>query len=285
MGRPGAVDALAERFEVRALLGSGGMGSVHRVHDRARGHDVALKVLEAAGGRELYRFKREFRMLADILHPNVVRLHELYTAGDAWMFSMELVEGVPFHRWVRPVEVEPEDDELTRPLPKAPPDRVMVPGRLDEARLRDALGQLADGLHALHATGKLHRDIKPSNVLVTHEGRVVILDFGLVADLAALNSDRTHENAAVGTPMYMSPEQAADLPLTEASDWYAVGVMLYEVLAGVRPYFGPAMQVLVAKQREVPPPPSQFTAGVPRDLEELCLRLMARAPEERPDGA
>ncbi|KAB2883960.1 MAG: protein kinase, partial [Kofleriaceae bacterium] len=188
MGRPGAVDALAERFEVRALLGSGGMGSVHRVHDRARGHDVALKVLEAAGGRELYRFKREFRMLADILHPNVVRLHELYTAGDAWMFSMELVEGVPFHRWVRPVEVEPEDDELTRPLPKAPPDRVMVPGRLDEARLRDALRQLADGLHALHAAGKLHRDIKPSNVLVTHEGRVVILDFGLVADLAALNS-------------------------------------------------------------------------------------------------
>src|SRR5690606_22866585 len=107
--------------------------------------------------------------------------------------------------------------------------------------------------------------------------------FGLVADLAAFKADRTHENAAVGTPMYMSPEQAADLPLTEASDWYAVGVMLYEVLAGVRPFFGQAMQVLVAKQREVPPPPSQFAAGVPRDLELLCQRLMAREPGERPD--
>ena len=285
VGRPGAVDALAERFEVRALLGSGGMGSVHRVLDRARGHEVALKVLESAGGRELYRFKREFRLLADIVHPNVVRLHELYTAGDAWMFTMELVEGVPFHRWVRPVELEPEDDELTRPRPRPPEERVALPGRLDERRLRDALAQLADGLHALHGTGKLHRDIKPTNVLVSPEGRVVILDFGLVADLASVKPDHTHENAAVGTPMYMSPEQAADLPLTEASDWYAVGVMLYEVLAGVRPFFGQAMQVLVDKQRKEPPPPSTFAAGVPRDLEALCQALLSRDPRERPDGA
>jgi tRNA A-37 threonylcarbamoyl transferase component Bud32 len=261
------------------------MGSVHRVLDRARGHEVALKVLESANGRELYRFKREFRLLADIVHPNVVRLHELYTAGDSWMFTMELVEGVPFHRWVRPVDIEPEDDELTRPRAVVQSDRVAVPGRLDETRLRAALGQLADGLHALHATGKLHRDIKPSNILVDKNGRVVILDFGLVAELAQFKLDRTHENAAVGTPMYMSPEQAADLTLTEASDWYAVGIMLYEVLAGVRPFFGPPMQVLVAKQRETPPPPSQFAAHVPPDLERLCRQLLERDPRDRPTGA
>ena len=282
---PGAIEALADRFVVKSLLGSGAMGSVHRVLDRARGHEVALKVLESGGGRELYRFKREFRLLADIVHHNVVRLHELYTAGDAWMFTMELVEGVPFHRWVRPVSDEPEEDELTRPRNLSFPDRVTVPGVLDETRLRAALGQLADGLHALHATGKLHRDIKPSNVLVTREGRVVILDFGLVAELGGLKLDRTHENAAVGTPMYMSPEQAADEPLTEASDWYAVGVMLYEVLAGVRPFHGPPMKVLFAKRHEVPLPPGHFAPGVPVDLEALCLRLMARDPRDRPDGA
>jgi hypothetical protein len=161
---------------------------------------------------------------------------------------------------------------------------VTIPGRLDEARLRAALAQLADGLHALHATGKLHRDIKPSNVMVSREGRVVILDFGLVAELSSMSADRTHENAAVGTPMYMSPEQAADLPLDEASDWYAVGVMMYEVLAGVRPYFGQPMEVLLAKQREVPPPPSQFAAELPHDLEALCMRLLTRDPRQRPKG-
>jgi serine/threonine protein kinase len=117
---------------------------------------------------------------------------------------------------------------------------------------------------ALHVSGKLHRDLKPSNVLVTGEGRVVLLDFGLVSDVETQRVDLTHDQAAVGTPAYMSPEQAADQPLTEASDWYAVGVMLYEALTGRRPFDGSAEQMMRRKQRETPLPPSVIDSSWPR---------------------
>src|SRR5688500_17106645 len=233
------------------------MGVVYRVLDRARNREVALKTLKGSGGRELYRFKREFRSLADLAHPNLVALHELYTVGDEWMFTMELVDGVPFNRWVRPLP-PPSEEEVGEFTPEtgtlgtlsgtsAPPPL----GKLDEKKLRNALRQLVDGVAALHAGGKLHRDIKPSNVLVDREGRVVILDFGLIADVDAFHIDRTHERAAVGTPAYMSPEQAADKPLTDASDWYSVGVMLYEALTGRRPFEGPPDQMLARKPKEI----------------------------------
>jgi hypothetical protein len=241
------------------------MGVVHRVLDRARGREVALKTLKVPGGRELYRFKREFRALADLVHPNLVALHELYTVGDQWMFTMELVDGVPFDQWVRP-PAEGGGDAL------------------DERRLRGALRQLVDGVAALHAAGKLHRDVKPSNVLVERDGRVVVLDFGLIADVDAFHLDRTHERAAVGTPTYMSPEQAADEPLTDASDWYSVGVMLYQALTGRRPFEGQRDQILSRKQKEDPPRPSELAAGVPADLEVLCTMLLDRDPMRRPDG-
>jgi hypothetical protein len=276
-----------DRFELRGELGSGGMGVVYRVVDRVRGREVALKTLKGSGGRELYRFKREFRSLADLAHPNLVALHELYTVGDEWMFTMELVDGVPFNRWVRPLPL-PSEDEVGPLTPEtgamlgatSPPPL----GKLDERRLRAALRQLVDGVAALHAGGKLHRDIKPSNVLVDRDGRVVILDFGLIADVDAFHIDRTHERAAVGTPSYMSPEQAADKPLTDASDWYSVGVMLYEALTGRRPFEGPADVLLSRKQKEDPPRPSEIALGVPVDLELLCMMLLTRDPGLRPDG-
>src|SRR5688500_15688876 len=90
------------RFELRGELGSGGMGYVHRVFDQQRGEEVALKSLRAQSARDIYRFKREFRSLADLTHPNLVMLHELFSVGEQWMFTMELVDGVPFHRWARP---------------------------------------------------------------------------------------------------------------------------------------------------------------------------------------
>ncbi|KAB2899698.1 MAG: serine/threonine protein kinase, partial [Kofleriaceae bacterium] len=185
-----------ERFELRGELGVGGSGAVYRVLDHARGEEVALKTLRRVSGADLYRFKREFRALSGVHHPHLVTLHELFVVGTEWMYTMELVDGERFDRWVRPA------------------------GVLDEARLRDALRQLADGLHALHAAGKIHRDLKPTNVLVDRRGRVVILDFGLTVPPESV--DRTHEGGSVGTIAYMSPEQAADLPLGPATDWYAV---------------------------------------------------------------
>src|SRR5207302_5179325 len=182
--------------------------------------EVALKLLRRASGRDLYRFKREFRALADIVHPNLVALHELHAAGGDWYFTMELVEGVSFIDWVRPSRYQGPQ--------RARSDIAASP--FDEQRLRGALVQLTDALIALHEAGKLHRDLKPSNVLVTGSGRLALLDFGLVASVAEGNPERL----AVGTPVYMSPEQAADQPLGEPSDWYSVGAMLYEALTGRR---------------------------------------------------
>src|SRR5262245_5357718 len=181
------------RFEVRGTLGAGGAGVVYRAFDRQLQREVALKLLRQASGRDLYRFKKEFRALADIVHPNLVTLHELHSTGGDWYFTMALVEGVSFV-------------DLGRPTATPGPSRSrqdILATPVDEVRLRGALVQLVDALIALHKAGKLHRDLKPSNVLVTQQGRVALLDFGLVTNMAEDNPERL----AVGTPVYISQEQ------------------------------------------------------------------------------
>jgi serine/threonine protein kinase len=154
-------------------------------------------------------------------------------------------------------------------------------GSFDEARLRDAFGQIALGLSALHGAGKVHRDVKPSNVRVTHDGRVVLLDFGLVFDVSG---NVTADGNVVGTPSYMAPEQAFGGPVGPEADWYAVGVVLYECLTGRRPFEGDAARVLVAKRYQDPLPPSALVDGIPQDLEELCLALLEPERRGRPSG-
>jgi eukaryotic-like serine/threonine-protein kinase len=260
----------AGRFEVRGTLGAGGAGVVYRAYDQQLKREVALKLLRQASGRDLYRFKKEFRALADIVHPNLVTLHELHATEGDWYFTMELVEGVSFIDWVRPAST-------------AGPTRTrqdILATAVHEVRLRGALVQLADALIALHKAGKLHRDLKPSNVLVTPQARVALLDFGLVANLAEDNPERL----AVGTPVYMSPEQASDQPLTEASDWYSVGAMLYEALTGRRPFEGESEQVMTRKQTELPLDPKQVAPTIPPDLARLCMLLLQPLPTARPNG-
>jgi eukaryotic-like serine/threonine-protein kinase len=157
-----------------------------------------------------------------------------------------------------------------------------APARHDEARLRDALVQLARGLSSLHRAGKVHRDIKPSNIRVSHEGRVVLLDFGVAAEatVAAADLDRI-----VGTAAYMSPEQAAGDGCGIEADWYAVGTLLYQVLAGHLPYTGEHRDVLTRKGLLDPPPLDEMAPDAPADLVALCRRLMARAPADRPAAA
>src|SRR5689334_3073171 len=143
------------RFEVRGTLGSGSAGVVYRAFDHQLGREVALKLLRQASGRDLYRFKKEFRTLADIVHPNLVALHELHATEGEWFFTMELIEGVSFLDWVRPGAQAGAPRSRQDILAAAP----------DLARLHSALVQLVDALVALHRAGKLHRDLKPSNVM------------------------------------------------------------------------------------------------------------------------
>ena len=245
--------AASERFYRMEELGSGGNGVVYRALDLTLGVEVAIKYLSRAAGRDLYRFKREFRALAEVSHPNLVRLYELFVDGDEWYFTMELVQG----------------QDLRQHLREAPDT------------LGDTFCALADALRAIHALGKVHRDVKPSNVLVTPEGRVVLLDFGLVRGTDPEHVDHTHEALAVGTPAFMSPEQALDQPLTAATDWYAVGAMLYEALTARRPFEGTALDVLRRRVHEDPRPPREVNPGVSPALDRLCMALLDRTPEVR----
>ena len=244
------------RFEIVRRLGTGGMGTVFEALDRERQLPVAIKVIRVDSAEALVRFKREFRAVQSLHHPNLVALGELFAQGDLWFFTMELVRGVDLLAHVR------------------------ADGRFDLARLRAAFHQLALGLAALHRRGHLHRDIKPGNVLVTPENRVVLLDFGLVREKGA--APDTAPDLVAGTPEYMAPEQAMGGELGPACDWYALGALLYEALVGVPPFSGNPVQVMVDKQLRDPPPPSVRNPDVPSDLDALCMALLRRQAAARP---
>ncbi len=311
------------RFQIVERLGAGGMGVVYRAFDRETDQHVALKTLAKVSAAAIYRFKQEFRALANVTHPNLVQLHELISVSNQWFFTMELVQGVTFLEWVRSDDVEPEDDVITalctvpvgsdvgdaagndtiaepmsfpsvpRPGAQRPPELALRPhgdarprgisSPLNVTRLREALRQLAHGVSALHQAGKLHRDIKPSNVMVTREGRVVLLDFGLVLDLSQAEGDAL-DAPLLGTAAYMSPEQGGRVPLTPASDWYGVGVVLYQALTGRLPFYGDNAEILEKKVRSEPTPPRVLVPQLPRDLNELCVALLRMEPERRPSG-
>src|SRR5687768_17230301 len=179
---------LLDRFEIERKLGQGGMGMVFAVWDSARETRVALKILGELSPAAIRQIKREFRAAAELVHPNLVRLHELFSSGPEWFFTMDLVDGV------------------------------MLPALLESSPhagtelLRRVLGQLAVALCELHQRGTLHGDLKPSNFLICEpERRVVLLDFGLARPLGP-----AQQRELAGTPAYMAPEQAMGQVLTEA---------------------------------------------------------------------
>lgn len=265
MSRSDSLDS--SRFQVRRRIGSGAFGVVFEAFDPVRKEIVAIKALRHATPESLYRFKREFRSLTDIAHRNLVRLYELIAEGDRWLVSMELVRGTTFIEHVRREGAFLEKPQMMR---------------ADIGRLRVALAQLAAGVMALHNAGKLHRDIKPSNVLVAHDRRVVLLDFGLVMDTDTRASDDSTSTS--GTPGYMSPEQGGGEPLGPASDWYSVGIMLYEILTGEVPFHGTYVDVINQKRSADVPPPSTVVSGIPEDIDTLCRDLLRLDPRERPAG-
>ena len=282
-----------DRFQLLRRVGAGGMGVVYEAFDRERQMRVALKTLSGLDGGLLYSLKQEFRSLADISHPNLAKFYELISENDRWFFTMEFIEGVNFLHYVAQRAAAEEQATLTMTLSatadlagahgNAPAGSTpRNPVRADIGLLRTALRQLAEGVHALHAFGKLHLDIKPSNVMVTGQGQLVILDFGLATNVhQELDGGRRKPS---GTISYMAPEQARGGDLTAAADWYAVGCTLFEALTGQPVFRGTPHQVLVAKLSVAPPAPSDLADGVPPDLDRLCAELLRRDPAARPPG-
>lgn len=290
------------------------MGVVYEVREAEDGTPLALKQLPRLSPDALLRFKNEFRVLQGLSHPNLVTLGELMEDAGEWFFTMELVEGRDFLSYVRrgsdkpstPSELStaPRTEDLTEPLsggareettramtiaPRgqkgiAAPGPSRLPAAFDEARLRACLLQLADALNALHDADKLHCDLKPANILVTEQGRVVLLDFGLATEIGRRVTHDRAGTQTIGTPSYMSPEHAAGRGLTRATDWYSFGVLLYEALTGTRPFSGSSTEILVLKQRLRPLEVREIVPEAPADLAQLCDDLLNLQPERRPTG-
>ncbi len=275
-----------ERFRVERRLGAGAFGVVYQVLDRERNEVVALKTLREGNVEALFRLKREFRALADLAHTNLVRLKELLADGDRWFFTMELVDGVNFLQWIRGEAVPGPaalPDALTEPAPAAahaPPPREISRHAARPDRIRAALRQAVTGIDALHRAGQIHRDLKPSNVLISRENRLVILDFGLVTDVSDTGSKRSI--SVVGTPAYMSPEQGAGHSVSPATDWYSLGVMLFEALTGRWPFTGSFVEMIWDKRHAEAPAPRDVSPMAPEDLNALCRDLLRRDPQARP---
>ena len=248
------------RYRVVGLLGRGGMGEVYRAEDLRLGEPVALKFLPeklVEDGAALARFHREVRTARLITHRNVVRVHDIGEIDGQPFLSMEYVDG--------------EDlASLLRRIGRLPADKALELAR-----------QLCAGLAAAHERGVLHRDLKPGNVLVDGQGRAKITDFGL----AALASDLESPELA-GTPAYMAPEQLGEGRVSYASDLYSLGLVLYEMFTGRRPFAGDdSRQVLQRAAQERPAADVDARAGLDPQLEEVVLRCLRLEPERRPTSA
>ena len=280
-----------ERFEIVSRLGSGSFGIVYEAFDRYRFRSVALKVLERVLPDSVARFKREFRYLADIRHPNLVSLYELLKVDDRWAFSMELIRGSELLEHLVIAELQNsfveartatdsafDADQTLRWRPKR---RVRGVSPLYFDLVRATFRQLALAIAVLHAHGILHRDIKPTNIMIT-EGRVVLLDFGLVVEIE--REDSIDRDRMVGTPGYMAPELISTSTATVASDWYSFGVLLYQALTGQMPFTASSPLEVLERQVQIDPPPaSDRLSGIPADLASLADDCIRRDPQRRPN--
>ena len=250
----------AGRYEIQSVLGKGGMGIVYKAHDRDLDDVVAIKTLRgealSADPTLLDRFKQEIRLARRITHPNILRTHDLGETNGLRYLSMEFVKGITLKHLV-------EQDQL---LP--------TPVGLRIAK------QVCAGLAAAHEVGVIHRDIKPQNIIIEPTGGLKLMDFGI----ARLTEDRgmTATGTVIGTPDYMSPEQARGLPLDFRSDIYSTGVVLYEVFTGSLPFEGETpLAVVLMHVQERPPAPQSKNPRIDPRIASIVIKCMEKAPDDR----
>ncbi len=257
-GRFLAGTLLAGRYRIIGLLGRGGMGEVYRATDLTLGQSVALKFLPVSDERILERFHNEVRIARQVSHPNVCRVYDIGQADDMPYLSMEYVDG--------------EDlGSLLHRIGRLPGDKALEIAR-----------KICAGLHAAHEKGVIHRDLKPQNIMLNRRGEVLIMDFGLAAA-----ADRIHgAESKSGTPAYMAPEQLKGAEVTSRSDLYALGLVLYELFTGKRPYEAKSVGELIALQEAAQVTSmTSVAADIDPDVEKVIRRCLDPNPQSRPSSA
>jgi serine/threonine protein kinase/tetratricopeptide (TPR) repeat protein len=262
------IDRTLSHYQIIAAIGAGGMGEVYRATDTKLGRDVALKVLPAEMARDpqrLMRFQREARAVAALNHPHIVTIFSVEEADGVHFLTMELIEGQPL-------------------------DRLIPDGGFPVERIVDIATALAGALAAAHEKGIVHRDLKPANVMVTSDGRVKVLDFGLAkeirpmssGDVTQTRSPQTEAGMVMGTPAYMSPEQVAGEAVDSRTDIFSLGIVVYEMATGQRPFKGRSSAELVsAILRDTPRPIADVRADLPADLARVVRRCLEKDPQCR----
>jgi serine/threonine-protein kinase len=257
------IDTLFDgRYKILRKLGAGGMANVYLAEDQELGRRVAIKILNERHANDeqfVERFRREAKNAAGLSHPNIVSIFDRGEAEGTYYIAMEYLDGRSLK-------------ELITTRGPAP-----INVAIDYAR------QILAALRVAHKQGLVHRDIKPHNVLVDGDGRAKVTDFGIAR---AGPSQMTEEGSIIGTAQYLSPEQAQGAPVTPASDLYSVGIVLYELLTGEVPFGGETPVELAMKHlSKVPEPPSHIRPEVPRDLDFVIMRALAKAPADRYQSA
>jgi serine/threonine protein kinase len=260
-------------YEILSLIGTGGMGEVYRARDPRLNRAVAIEILPehmAADPERRLRFEHEARSIAALSHPNIITIHSIEQADGILFLTMEFVEGKPL-------------------------SDLIAKGGLPLDRMLGLAIPLADALSTAHLKGITHRDLKPANVMVAEDGRVKVLDFGLAklieptpAEVGTthLAATQTGEGRVLGTVAFMSPEQAEGKRVDHRSDIFSLGVILYEMATGERPFKGDSsLSTITSILRDTPRPVTDLNHSLPRDLALIVRRCLAKDPEHRTQTA
>lgn len=251
---------LNERYQLEERRGSGGMAMVYRARDLMLERTVAIKLLRADFSSDpdfRERFRQEAKAAANLSHPNIVTVHDFGLDEERLFIVMEYVPGTDLKSIIKKRGAIPADEAV------------------------ELIVQACAGIGYAHRAGLVHCDVKPQNMLVTPDKRLKVVDFGIARALASIVPDEKTD-VVWGSPQYFSPEQATGMAPSPASDVYSLGVVMFEMLTGQQPFTADASEELARLHREVPPPsPRRLNASIPKELEQILLKVLSKEPSAR----